>query len=255
MSYRARPSPNTNALILAGGLGTRLRSTTGDIAKVLAPIDGRPFLAHMLDWLESNGISRVVLSLGHLSNQVVDFVHAMPRDGMRISYVIEPSLLGTGGAIAFARSALDGDPVLVLNGDSIADANLSSFIQQHIDGLRFASILCAPVADASDYGRIETDATGHVVRFREKDTDFKGAGLVSCGAYLFSAACLERIVSESPRSLEEDFLSRLEAGALYCDTSASHFVDIGTAERFAWGQQRIPEIIGNKQSGKTDHDH
>ncbi|MEQ8331564.1 sugar phosphate nucleotidyltransferase [Nisaea sp.] len=241
------------AFVLAGGFGTRLRSTTGEVAKVLAPIDGRPFLCHLLDWLEKNGIRRVLLSLGHLADQVIFFVRSNPRETMQIDCVVEPEPLGTGGAIAYARHALDGDPVLVLNGDSLADADLEGFVAQHVDGDHFASILCATVTDAADYGRIETDEAGYVVNFHEKDPTFQGAGLVSCGVYLFSSDCLDHIAAENPRSLEEDYLCRLEAETLYCNASASDFIDIGTAERFAWGQKRVPEIAGNKhkQTGRA----
>lgn len=234
------------ALILAGGLGTRLRGVVADRPKVLAPVSGRPFLAHLLDRLAVAGVSKVVLSLGHMADQVVTYCRDHPVSGMTLDCVVESEPLGTGGAIAFARDRLEGDNVLILNGDTMPRADIAGFVRDHCRDGRFASILCASMPDVRDYGRIETDGDGFVSAFREKDPAHEGGGLVSCGVYVFSAACLDRLVEMKPVSLEQDFLAVLPAGSIFCDARAEAFVDIGTAERFADGQTLVPEYAGPK---------
>jgi len=114
-----------DVFVLAGGLGTRIRPVLGDIPKLLAPIGRRTYLDHLLNWLRGFGARRVVLGLGVRAQAIVDYAQAHPIAGIEIETVVEPSPLGTAGAIRYARATMRSDPVLVVNGDSFAEARAS----------------------------------------------------------------------------------------------------------------------------------
>ena len=130
------------AVVLAGGLGTRLRAVVADRPKVLAPVAGRPFLTYLLDQIVDAGIQHVVLSTGHLAEQFDSVIGDRYRD-IEIKYAREEEPLGTGGAIRFAGGLADADQLLVMNGDSYCNANLSSYIDWHLTGVHDVSIMLA----------------------------------------------------------------------------------------------------------------
>ena len=144
--------------------------------------------------------------------------------------VTEPRPLGTAGAIRFARPNLRTDPVLVMNGDSFADADLCAFVAHHRRARAKATLLCAEVDDAGRYGRVELDGKGRIRGFIEKDPDFHGRSAVSAGVYLFSAALLDEIAAGSAVSLEHDVFGRAPAGSLDAFAGRFAFIDIGTPE-------------------------
>jgi mannose-1-phosphate guanylyltransferase len=221
-----------DVLVIAGGLGTRIQSALGDTPKLLAPIGGRPFLAYLLDWLRDFGAKRIVLSLGHRAQAVVDFLdrHRSSYDDQTVVTVTEPRPLGTAGAIRLARPNLRTDPVLVMNGDSFADADLCAFLAQHRRTGAKATLLCAEVDDASRYGRIELDGEGRIQGFIEKDPTFHGQSVVSTGVYLFSVALLDEIAVGGAVSLERDVFGRAASGSLDAFAGRFAFIDIGTPE-------------------------
>jgi mannose-1-phosphate guanylyltransferase len=221
-----------DVLVIAGGLGTRIQSTLGDTPKLLAPIGGRPYLAYLLDWLRQFGAKRIVLGLGHRAQAVVDFLdrHKSSYDDLTLVTVTEPQPLGTAGAIRFARPNLRTDPVLVMNGDSFADADLCAFVAHHRRVQAKATLLCAEVDDAGRYGRVELDGDGRIRGFIEKDPDFHGRSAVSAGVYLFSAALLDEIAGGSTVSLEHDVFGRAPTGSLDAFAGRFAFIDIGTPE-------------------------
>ncbi len=216
--------------VLAGGLGTRIRPILGDVPKLLAPINGRPYLEFLLSWLQHFGARRIVLGLGHQSGAIIKYVRAHSRINLKISAVIEQSPLGTAGAIRFARGELHTDPVLVMNGDSFVDADLCQFLAHYRRVGTRGSILCANVADAGRYGRVLLDDKGYVCGFKEKDSTFHDAAIVNAGVYLISAKLLDEIAAGEAKSLERDVFERLPAGSLAAFTKSSKFIDIGTQE-------------------------
>ncbi len=128
-------SPNLSqvtALILAGGLGTRLRSSVADRPKVLAPVLGKPFLSYLLDRLQISGIQKVVLCIGYLGEQVQE-TYGSSYHNMELRYSQETTLLGTGGALRLALPLISSPTVLIINGDSFYDANLNDFHQWHLE--------------------------------------------------------------------------------------------------------------------------
>jgi len=222
-----------DVLVLAGGLGTRLRAVLGDTPKLLAPIGDRPYLAYLIDWLSHFGARRLLLGLGHRADAVRAYLDHMPATAVTIESVVEPRPLGTAGAVRFARAQLASDPVLVMNGDSFVDADLCAFLGHHRKGRALGTILCAEVENAGRYGRVTRDRTGAIAGFVEKDASYHGTALVNAGAYLLSARLLDYIATSTAASLEVDVFERLPQGALAAFVGGRTFIDIGTPDSLA----------------------
>ncbi len=209
--------------VLAGGLGTRISGVLGDTPKVLAPINDKPYLDHLLDWFSTFGPARIVLCLGHLADKVID--HIAGREN--VATVVEPEPLGTGGAVKLARDRLTSDPVLVMNGDTWLGTDLCLFLDSHRKSGAMVSVLCVPVDDVCRYGSVELNH-GRITAFREKDPANSGPGLISAGAYFISQAALGSVAGPS---LERDFLQRLPPESIHGYVpDAINFIDIGTPE-------------------------
>jgi mannose-1-phosphate guanylyltransferase len=205
----------------------------GDTPKLLAAVAGRPYLEHLLDWLQGFGARRVVLGLGHRAEAVIAHLRAHPRPNLALATVVEPQPLGTAGAIRLARPELASDPVLVINGDSFADADLCAMLARHRDSGARGTVLCAQVPDAGRYGRVAVDRASFIEAFVEKDAAFAGPALVNAGIYLLSAALLDEIAAGAAVSLERDVFARLPAGSLAAFAGDFGFIDIGTPESLA----------------------
>ncbi|MBI3506147.1 MAG: NTP transferase domain-containing protein [Proteobacteria bacterium] len=219
--------------ILAGGLGTRLAGAVPDLPKALAPVGGRPFLEHLLDWLESHGARRIVFLLGYRADQVEAHLAAHPRPHMTFAFSVEPAPLGTGGALGFARSHFASDPVLVVNGDTFVNGDLEALARAHRAAAAPATMLCVEVPDAGRYGRVDI-AGGRIAAFREKDPSFRGAAAINAGIYLVSRALLATMAGDRPMSLERDVFEKQAPGTLAAFVDAhARFVDIGTPESWA----------------------
>lgn len=225
------PLSSVDVVILAGGLGTRVRDVLHDTPKVLAPVAGRPLLDLLLAWLAAHGARRVVLSLGHLADRVLDWLarHGGAH-GIELVCRVEPEPRGTAGALRFVRTALHSDPVLVMNGDTLLSADLGPFVAAHRVSGAEASILCTAVEDAARFGRVELGDDRRVRRFAEKRP---GQGTVSAGVYLLTAAFLDRLAASGAASLERDILERLPPGTVHGFVTDTGFLDIGTPESLA----------------------
>ena len=248
------PSPNGNCLdaidvfVLAGGLGTRIRPVLGDTPKLLAPIRGRTYLDHLLNWIYRFGARRVVLGLGVHARAIIDYTQAHPIAGMEIETVVEPSPLGTAGAIRFARAVMRSDPVLVVNGDSFADTDLCRLLERHHAACASATMLCAEVEDAGRYGRLALDAEGFVQRFVEKDSSFRGKAWINAGIYFISAPLLDVIAAGTAASLERDVFERLPRRSLAAFTECFRFIDIGTPESLAQADKVFGASLGARHN-------
>jgi mannose-1-phosphate guanylyltransferase len=242
--------------VLAGGLGTRLQGVLHGRPKVLAPVAGVPFLAHLLAQIRAQGGSRVVLCLGHRARPVLAYLRANPPVGLQVVAIVEPRPLGTAGAIAHALPSLRTDPVLVLNGDTYVGADFRQMLGDYRRRGLAASMLCVGVPSAARYGAVEVDAGGRVARFREKDPASAAAGLINAGVYLFGRAVLERIRALGEGSLEYDVLQRLPPASLGAWPVAAPFVDIGTPESLARAAAVVPALApaavgaGNAAEGR-----
>lgn len=228
-----------DAAVLAGGLGTRIASVLGATPKVLAPVNGRPYLDHLLDRLDSLGVGRVVLCLGHLAAPVLAHLAARRPGGPPVEAVVEDEPLGTAGALRLAAPKLASDPVLAMNGDTWVDADLCAFLEVHRARPAPVTVLCVPVDERRAYGRIEVDCEGRVTRYAEKDGASGGPGLVSAGAYLLSQAFLRGLGETPGASLERDHLERMRDLRAHVAAGAA-FVDIGTPEGLRMAARVLP---------------
>jgi NDP-sugar pyrophosphorylase family protein len=219
----------TDIVVLAGGLGTRLRGVLPDAPKIMAPIAGRPFLEHLLHWFREQGARRVLLGLGYRADSVLRYLESHTFPGLYIETIVESEPLGTAGAIAFARPMLASDPVLAVNGDTFMDADLNAFLTAHRMAGAEASLLAARVDCPGRYGRLVLNQD-RVLRFEEKDPSALEPSWINAGYYLFRQSLLDRIARLSHGSLERDVLSALPPGSIHAFPIRGRFVDIGTPE-------------------------
>lgn len=240
-SHGPRPRPDEVAIvdglagvtvaILAGGQGTRLRPRVADRPKVLAEIRGRPFLAYLLDQVVDAGVSLVVLCTGYMGEQVYGTFGDTYRD-LQLVYSQEPLPLGTGGSLRFALPLFKSDTVLVMNGDSICEADLRGYFSWHCSRGAQATMLLAEASDTERYGRVEADAAGVVLTFVEKGGN-PGPGLINAGMYLIDRRLLLTIPTNGTVSLEREVLPSWIGRGLYAYRSGGRFLDIGTPDAFA----------------------
>lgn len=219
------------AVILAGGLGTRLRSVVTDRPKVLAEIHGRPFLAYLLDQVAAAGVTQAVLSTGYLGEQIQATFGPVYRT-VRLHYSLETEPLGTAGALGLALPLLQAETVLVMNGDSFCQADLSAFWAWHSAKEAAASLLLTQVPDTSRYGKVETTPDGQVLSFVEKGTS-TGPGWISAGIYLLKRDLLATIPPSRAVSIEKEVFPAWVGHGLYGYQSQGQFLDIGTPESYA----------------------
>ena len=195
----AQDLASVTAAILAGGLGTRLRSVVADRPKVLAEIRGRPFLAYLLDQLAAAGVRTVVLCTGYLGEQV-RAAFGDSYNSLSLVYSQESSPLGTAGALRLALPLFKAETVLVMNGDSFCETDLRAFWAWHQARGANATLLLTKVPDTKRYGRVDVDDDGRVLRFDEKD-DKREPGWINGGIYLLNRRLLLTIPSESKIAL------------------------------------------------------
>ena len=212
--------------ILAGGLGTRLRPAIGDRQKVVAAVEGRPFLAILLDQVAAAGFRDVVLCVGHRADEVEAALGAS-HGPLRLRYSREAEPLGTGGALRLALPLLDGPELLVMNGDSFCEVDLAAAWTWHRAHGAEATLVAVEVSDASRYGRVEMDAADRVRRFTEKQEDGR-PGWINAGIYLLASRLVAALPAGRALSLERDVLPGWTGGALYGYRVRGRFIDIGT---------------------------
>jgi mannose-1-phosphate guanylyltransferase len=200
------------AVILAGGQGTRLRPLTLARAKPVVPLLNHPFLAYQLALLRAHGVSDVVLACSYRVDDVRAALGDGARLGVRLRYVVEDEPLGTGGGVRHAADLASG-ALFVLNGDILTDADLTAMRRLHeVRGSR-TTIFLQPVDDPHQFGLIETDADGRLLRFREKPTaeETITTNTINAGIYLIDAPLLARIPADRPSSIEREFFPALIA--------------------------------------------
>jgi mannose-1-phosphate guanylyltransferase len=231
------------ALILAGGEGTRLRPLTTTVPKPVVPLVDRPFIVFMLDWLRRHGVEDVVMSCGHMASGVRNVLGDGAAFGIRLRYVEEPRPLGTGGALKFAEPLLD-ERFLMLNGDVLTDIDLTAQIAHHERTGAAATLALTPVDDPSAYGLVRTRDGGEVTEFVEKPSpDQVDTNNISAGAYVLERRVLELLEAEQPASIERDVFPQLVGEGLYGCVSDGYWLDIGTPDRYLQGTYDILEGV------------
>lgn len=220
------------AIILAGGYGTRLQSVIKDIPKPMAPIKGRPFLTYLLDNLAAENFNHIILSTGYLHEKIENFFGNHYKE-MKISYAHEKEPLGTGGAIQYALSFCKSPNVIVLNGDTLFKVNLSQFIQFHKNKNTLLSIVLRNVEDVSRYGSVSINNKNQIIDFSEKQKNL-GEGYINGGIYILQKELFNRYPQPQKFSFEKDILEKLYTQELFYGwVSKDYFLDIGIPEDYA----------------------
>lgn len=223
------------AIVLVGGEGTRLRPLTSDVPKPAVTLVDRPFLAYAIEWLAAHGVTEVVLACGFLPDVLrAALADEEERAGVEITYVAEPEPLGTAGAIRFAADALGErleDRFLALNGDVLADLDLSALLRAHEERGARATIGLHPVEDSSAYGLVRCDDEGKVLEFLEK-TGEAVPGEINAGAYVLDRSVLDLVPAGQAVSIEREVFPRLVGDGLCGLLLEGYWMDIGTPDRY-----------------------
>jgi NDP-sugar pyrophosphorylase family protein len=224
------------AILLAGGKGTRLRPLTMHTPKPIVPIFNRPFLHYQLDLLRQvPEIDEVILSLNYQPRRIEDVFGDGSSAGIKIRYVVEPSPLGTGGAVRYAGESLT-ESVVVFNGDVLTQIDLAAVIQLHRARRAKATIVLTPVENPTAYGLVETDRDGNVRRFLEKPTaDQITCDTINAGIYVLEPDTFERIPKDTAWSIERSYFpSLVERGETFvAHVYRGYWIDIGTPDKYA----------------------
>ena len=230
------------ALILAGGEGTRLRPLTSTIPKPVVPLVGRPFISYMLEWLRGHGVEDVILGCGFMADRVRDVLGDGSGLGIRLRYLEEPRPLGTGGALKFAEDLLE-ERFFMLNGDVLADLDLTAQLEAHERTGARATLALVPVVDPSAYGLVRMDLEGAVTEFVEKPgPDQVDTNLINAGAYILERSVLDGMPPAGTNvSIERDVFPTLVGRGLFGYEASGYWLDIGTPDRYLQGTYDILE--------------
>lgn len=220
------------AIILAGGFGTRLQAVVSDVPKPMAPINNEPFLNYVFDYLKHYHIEHVVLSTGYLADKISDYYKNEYR-GIKISYTKEETPLGTGGGIRLAMTKCYTSDVLVLNGDSFFDVNITDHFNNHISKQADCSLALRKVFNASRYGTILLGIGNAIETFKEKN-NIEQTGLINGGVYILNRKLYLSKTNEAfPFSIEKDFYeSRINELHIFGFEYDGYFIDIGIPEDY-----------------------
>jgi len=205
------------ALILAGGKGTRLRPLTVYTPKPIVPICNRPFLLYQIDTLRRAGITDITLSLSYQPNKIEQLLGDGSDFGVKLRYTVEPQPMGTAGAYKFAEELIR-EPTVVFNGDILTDLDLKAVIREHHERKALATIVLAPVENPRAYGLVETEKDGRIRRFLEKPKDDEiTVNTINAGTYVLEPKVLDYIPAGENHSFEYGlFPNLLEPPLLVC---------------------------------------
>ncbi|MDQ6779468.1 MAG: NDP-sugar synthase [Actinomycetota bacterium] len=239
------------ALILAGGEGTRLRPLTSTTPKPVIPLVGRPFIGYMIEWLRGHGVDDVVLSCGFMADGVRAVLGDGAELGVRLRYVEEPEPLGTGGALKFAEALLD-ERFFMLNGDVLTDMDLTAQLDQHEQTGARATLALIAVEDPSAYGLVRRAGDHSVTEFLEKPSVTElDTNLINAGAYILERTVLDGMPPAGTNvSIEREVFPALVGQGLYGYESDGYWLDIGTPERYLQGTFDILEGIVSTNTGR-----
>jgi D-glycero-alpha-D-manno-heptose 1-phosphate guanylyltransferase len=228
------------AIILAGGFGTRLKSVIADIPKPMAPVQGKPFLEYLLEYLNTAGIGRVILSVGYKYEVIEEYFGDRYKD-VSLAYSIEDSPLGTGGAIKKSFEMAESEELLILNGDTFFKVSLNEFYQHHKECDAHMTLSLKPMRDFERYGTVET-RDGRIVRFIEKQ--YRESGDINAGVYFAKKGLFDGFNLSEAFSFETDFLEKyLDTLMVYSYGEDSYFIDIGIPEDYERAQKELADVI------------
>ncbi|MDP8265213.1 MAG: nucleotidyltransferase family protein [Candidatus Aceula lacicola] len=226
-----------DVIVLAGGLGKRLRSETGSTPKVLANVNGVPFLDILLKNLSDQGFKKIVLCTGYQSEEIESYYQENTL-GLTIEFSKEKVPLGTGGAIKKARSFVRSDKFLVLNGDCFCTVSFKDFLKFHIEKNAFASMVLTETEDKKDFGSVMIDSNNAIKSFQEK-SEKSFSPFVSAGIYFFNKEVFDVMPSQEAFSIEHDFFPDLVNKQFFGFVTDQGFLDIGTPDRYKEAQEKL----------------
>lgn len=237
----------TEAILLVGGLGTRLRSVVQDLPKPLAPVAGRPFLLWLIEMLGDAGVTRVILATGYLGEKVRNVVGSR-FGGLDIDYSVESSPLGTGGAVWQAMQQCRSERVLIANGDSWLNASLVDMMKFHPRCDLVMAVRRVP--DRSRYGSVRIGSDDRVLGMEEKGC--RGEGLINAGVYIARVDLPRRRVMTGAFNLETEILARPRELDIRAFATDAPFIDIGTPDDYEASQRLIPDWAVSQRSGSGE---
>lgn len=231
-----------DSIILAGGLGTRLRGVVPELPKVLAPVNEKPFLDIILSALSKwECIEKVVIAVGYMADKIIERYKDTSRYNFKILFSVEEELLGTGGAIKKVLPQTETDNVLVLNGDSYVETDLYDLEKKHMGVSASMSIVLREVENASRYGRVKLNGENRIVCFEEK-TPGPSKGYINAGMYLIKRKLFDEVENNIVISLEKELLPVFIRKRVYGYISYGKFIDIGIPETYKYADKYLKEV-------------
>ena len=225
----------TTAIVLAGGLGSRLKAVVPDVPKPMAPVNGRPFLEYLIDYWTGQGIDRFILSVGY-KREIIGRHFASRHKGIEMDYAVEDRPRGTGGGLLLALKHLrQSGAILILNGDTFFEVDLALMRRYHQDRHAEVTIALREVEANSRYASVEIDNDGMITAFDNRART-SGRALINGGVYLAESAAFSGMLPESdaPVSLEDQLYPRMLAAGrrMYGFLSSGRFIDIGIPDDY-----------------------
>lgn len=233
------------AIILAGGFGTRLQTVVKELPKVLAPIAGKPFLYWLISYLKNEGITKFIFSLGYLHQQVQDYLHEQ-FPTLNYTCVIEDVPLGTGGAIKYCIQEVTEKEVFIINGDSFFNVNIGELFKYYMQTNADCTIALKPMQNFERYGSVTLNNANRILQFNEKQ--YCEEGLINSGVWLVNKDVYLHQTKLLPTSFsyEKDFLEPNMNNLIVTGFIANnYFIDIGIPEDYYKAQTEIPQILNN----------
>jgi D-glycero-alpha-D-manno-heptose 1-phosphate guanylyltransferase len=229
------------AIVLAGGFGTRLQGVINDRPKSMALINGRPFLEYLLDYLIRQGISRTVLSVGFKRDSIISHFGADYR-GMEIDYAIEEEPMGTGGGIRLGFWKIKADRAVVMNGDSLFMADIGKMGEKHLVRKADVTLALRKLDDTGRYGRVVISSQGRIKGFEEKNQQ-AGPGYISAGVYFMEKSFIMEPRFRGRFSIEKECFERyFSSSRMFGFPADGYFIDIGIPEDYEKAQHEFATI-------------
>ena len=226
------------AIILAGGLGTRLRSVVTDLPKCMAPVCGRPFLDHVMQYLKGQGIRKMILSVGYRHEVIRSFVESYPPSDIGYEFSVETELLGTGGAIRLSLAHVTDENVIIVNGDTLFRADLHALSYLHHHQQNECTVSLKPMQEFDRYGAVELNDDHTILSFREKQ--FIKNGLINGGVYALQKSPFMKSTLPGVFSFEKDYLEKFTGKKNFVGhIQDAYFIDIGIPEDYERAQKEL----------------
>jgi D-glycero-alpha-D-manno-heptose 1-phosphate guanylyltransferase len=232
------------AIILAGGLGTRLRSAVPDLPKCMAPVNGKPFIAYVIDHLQQQGIERFIFSLGYQSEKLIEYLKSyhspftIHHSPLHFQFVIEEEPLGTGGAIKLACSKATNENIIATNGDTLFKVKLDRLFNLHQKQNAECTLSLKPMQNFERYGVVELNENNSVASFKEKQ--FYQEGLINGGLYALNVSSFLQKDFPEKFSFEKNYLEKyFIEGKMFGSVQDEYFIDIGIPEDYSRAQTEL----------------